>query len=416
MKRLITILFFILTPLSLFGFYGDGSGRSLIDFLMDRYQLRARTDQIGVLYGVGIGDGDFIFSLGVTGNTSGVILDNWTNDSSTNKNIKSYFRPSVMLAMGYKSDKIGVGVGYQFKYVDSNYMVHTPVLTLMIKDNTLRFNIPLAIGVGNHLAKNTFIVSTSIEARYYLHKFIDYFTQLRVYFHYGYARMSYARILHSLTTNVVGGVDPNSKAIYKDQTSIGIDLRAYFNFPTDKGVSIEPYLRVLYSAALETVENLGGVLNRRKGDNFNINAYGFDYTSLNFNNSGNEKLSGGYMPSVPGIPNPQGQMSIDGIYRVGIALPLGLRASNDFVSLYVEPSLAVTIFGGKINLLGVEKKGFFYTFGYVVYSELTITPVKYLELFLELQTGGASRLGGDLYGAGATTMILNASSGIAWYF
>ena len=415
MKRLITILFFILTPLSLFGFYGDGSGRSLIDFLMDRYQLRARTDQIGVLYGVGIGDGDFIFSLGVTGNTSGVILDNWTNDSSTNKNIKSYFRPSVMLAMGYKSDKIGVGVGYQFKYVDSNYMVHTPVLTLMIKDNTLRFNIPLAIGVGNHLAKNTFIVSTSIEARYYLHKFIDYFTQLRVYFHYGYARMSYARILHSLTT-VVGGVDPNSKAIYKDQTSIGIDLRAYFNFPTDKGVSIEPYLRVLYSAALETVENLGGVLNRRKGDNFNINAYGFDYTSLNFNNSGNEKLSGGYMPSVPGIPNPQGQMSIDGIYRVGIALPLGLRATNDFISLYVEPSLAVTIFGGKINLLGVEKKGFFYTFGYVVYSELTITPVKYLELFLELQTGGASRLGGDLYGAGATTMILNASSGIAWYF
>lgn len=415
MKRLITILFFILTPLSLFGFYGDGSGRSLIDFLMDRYQLRARTDQIGVLYGVGIGDGDFIFSLGVTGNTSGVILDNWTNDSSTNKNIKSYFRPSVMLAMGYKSYKIGVGVGYQFKYVDSNYMVHTPVLTLMIKDNTLRFNIPLAIGVGNHLAKNTFIVSTSIEARYYLHKFIDYFTQLRVYFHYGYARISYARILHSLTT-VVGGVDPNSKAIYKDQTSIGIDLRAYFNFPTDKGVSIEPYLRVLYSAALETVENLGGVLNRRKGDNFNINAYGFDYTSLNFNNSGNEKLSGGYMPSVPGIPNPQGQMSIDGIYRVGIALPLGLRATNDFISLYVEPSLAVTIFGGKISLLGVERKGFFYTFGYVVYSELTITPVKYLELFLELQTGGASRLGGDLYGAGATTMILNASSGIAWYF
>ena len=416
MKRLITILFFILTPLSLFGFYGDGSGRSLIDFLMDRYQLRARTDQIGVLYGVGIGDGDFIFSLGVTGNTSGVILDNWTNDSSTNKNLKSYFRPSVMLAMGYKSDKIGVGVGYQFKYIDSNYMVHTPALTLTVMDNTLRFNIPVAIGVGNHLVKNTFIVSTSIEARYYLHKFIDYFTQLRVYFHYGYARMSYARILHSLTTNVVGGVDPNSKAIYKDQTSIGIDLRAYFNFPTDKGVSIEPYLRVLYSAALETVENLGGVLNRRKGDNFNINAYGFDYTSLNFNNSGNEKLSGGYMPSVPGIPNPQGQMSIDGIYRVGIALPLGLRASNDFVSLYVEPSLAVTIFGGKINLLGVEKKGFFYTFGYVVYSELTITPVKYLELFLELQTGGASRLGGDLYGAGATTMILNASSGIAWYF
>ena len=414
MKRLLTILFLILTPLSLFGFYGDGSGRSLIDFLMDGYQLRARTDQIGALYGVGIGDGDFRFSLGVTGNTSGVILDNWTNDSSTNNKLSSYFRPSVMLAMGYKSDKIGVGVGYQFKYIDSNYMVHTPALTLTVMDNTLRFNIPVAIGVGNHFVKNTFIVSTAIEARYYLHKFIDYFTQLRVYFNYGYARMSYAKIISSSSS--AEGVDPNSKAIYKDQTSIGLDLRAYFNFPTDKGVSIEPYIRVLYSQALDTVENLNGTLNKYKGENFNITPYSFDYTSLSFDVTGTEKLSGGYIASVPGIPNPQGRVPISGIYRIGIALPLGLRASNDFVSLYVEPSLAVTIFGGKISLLGVERKGPFYTFGYVVYAELTVTPVKYLELFLELQTGGASRLGGDLYGAGTTTMILNASSGIAWYF
>ena len=407
MKKLLIILLFILIPMSLFGFYGDGSGRSFIDFLMDKDQLRARTDQIGFLYGTE----HIRVAFGVTGNTSGVILDNWTNDSQTNRKLNDYFRPSVALAVGYKSDLISVGGAYQFKYVDSNYMVHTPALMLTAMDNILRLNIPVAIGIGNHQAKNTLVVSTAIEARYYLHKFIDYLSQLRLYVYYGYARMSYAKIVSSAAE----GVDPNSKAIYKDQTSIGIDLRAYFNFPTDKGVSIEPYLRVLYSAALDTVENLGGVLNRRKGNNFNINAYGFDYTSLNFDPQ-NRDLSGGYIASIPGIPNPQGQMSIDGIYRVGIALPLGLRASNDFVSLYVEPSLAVTIFGGKINLLGVEKKGFFYTFGYVVYSELTVTPVKYLELFLELQTGGASRLGGDLYGASATTMILNASSGIAWYF
>ena len=413
MKRLLTILFIILTPLSLFGFYGDGSGRSLIDFLMDGYQLRARTDQIGALYGVGIGDGDFRFSLGVTGNTSGVILDNWTNDSSTNNKLSSYFRPSVAVAVGYKSDLISVGGAYQFKYVDSNYMVHTPALMLTAMDNTLRLNIPVAIGVGNNFIKNTFVMSTAVEARYYLHKFIDYFTQLRLYFYYGYARMSYAKIISSAQAE---GVDPNSKAIYKDQTSIGVDLRAYFNFPTDKGVSIEPYLRVLYSQALDTVENLNGTLNKYKGENFNITPYGFDYTSLSFDATGTEKLSGGYIASVPGIPNPQGRVPISGIYRIGIALPLGLRASNDFVSLYVEPSLSATIFGGKISLLGVERKGPFYTFGYVVYAELTVTPVKDLELFLELQTGGASRLGGDLYGAGATTMILNASSGIAWYF
>ena len=410
MKKLLIILLFTLIPMSLFGFYGDGSGRSFIDFLMDKDQLRARTDQIGFLYDC---ETDYLrLAFGVTGNTTGVILDNWTNDSSTNNKLSSYFRPSVALAVGYKSDLISVGGAYQFKYVDSNYMVHTPAIMLTAMDNTLRLNIPVAIGVGNNFIKNTFIVSTAVEARYYFHKFIDYLSQLRLYVYYGYARMSYAKILSD------GGfdVDPSSKAIYKDQASVGIDFRAYFNFPTERSLSIEPYIRLLYGQALETVENLNGTLNRYKGNNFDINAYGFDYTGMIFDSGSSQSLSGGYIASVPGIPNPQGALSIDGIYRIGIALPLGLRASNDFVSLYVEPSLAVTIFGGKISLLGVERKGFFYTFGYVVYSELTVTPVKYLELFLELQTGGASRLGGDLYGASATTMILNASSGIAWYF
>ena len=410
MKKLLIILLFTLIPMSLFGFYGDGSGRSFIDFLMDKDQLRARTDQIGFLYGTE----HIRVAFGITGNTSGVILDNWTNDSQTNRKLNDYFRPSVALAVGYKSDLISVGGAYQFKYIDSNYMVHTPALMLTAMDNTLRFNIPVAIGIGNHQAKNTLVVSTAIEARYYLHKFIDYLSQLRLYVYYGYARMSYAKIVSSSSS--AEGVDPNSKAIYKDQTSIGLDLRAYFNFPTDKGVSIEPYIRVLYSQALDTVENLNGTLNKYKGENFNITPYGFDYTSLLFDAAGTEKLSGGYIASVPGIPNPQGRVPISGIYRVGIALPLGLRASNDFVSLYVEPSLAVTIFGGKISLLGVERKGPFYTFGYVVYAELTVTPVKDLELYLELQTGGATRLGGDLYAASTTTLVLNSSCGVAWYF
>ena len=408
MKKLLIILLFILIPISLFGFYGDGSGRSFIDFLMDKDQLRARTDQIGFLYGT-----EYLrVAFGVTGNTTGVILDNWTNDSSTNNKLSSYFRPSVALAVGYKSDLISVGGAYQFKYVDSNYMVHTPALMLTAMDNTLRFNIPVAVGIGNSLVKNTFIISTAVEARYYFHKFIDYLSQLRLYVYYGYARMSYAKILYE------GGldVDENSKAIYKDQSSIGVDFRAYFNFPTERSLSIEPYIRVLYSQALETVENLNGTLNKYKGENFNITPYGFDYTSMSFDATGTEKLSGGYIASVPGIPNPQGRVPISGIYRVGIALPLGLRASNDSVGLYVEPSLSATIFGGDISLLGVERKGSFYTFGYVVYAELTVTPVKDLELYLELQTGGATRLGGDLYAASTTTLVLNSSCGVAWYF
>ncbi|TKZ23544.1 hypothetical protein EZH24_12970, partial [Brachyspira catarrhinii] len=254
---------------------------------------------------------------------------------------------------------------------------HTPVLMLTAMDNTLRFNIPVAVGIGNYQAKNTFIISTAVETRYYFHKFIDYLSQLRLYVYYGYARMSYAKILSENEFDV----DPNSKAIYKDQASVGVDFRAYFNFPTERSLSIEPYIRVLYSQALETVENLNGTLNRYKGNNFDINAYGFDYTGMIFDSSSSQSLSGGYIASVPGIPNPQGTLSIDGIYRVGIALPLGLRASNDSVGLYVEPSLSATIFGGNISLLGVERKGPFYTFGYVVYAELTVTPVKDLELY-----------------------------------
>ena len=76
---------------------------------MDRDQLRARTDQIGFLYGTE----HIRVAFGITGNTSGVILDNWTNDSQTNRKLNDYFRPSVALAVGYKSDLISVGGAYQ---------------------------------------------------------------------------------------------------------------------------------------------------------------------------------------------------------------------------------------------------------------------------------------------------------------
>ena len=91
MKKLLIILLFTLIPMSLFGFYGDGSGKKFfIDFSMDKDQLRARTDQIGFLYGTE----HIRVAFGVTGNTSGVILDNcWTNDSQTNRKLNDYFRP-----------------------------------------------------------------------------------------------------------------------------------------------------------------------------------------------------------------------------------------------------------------------------------------------------------------------------------
>ena len=413
MKKLITILFFILISNKVFGFYGDGSGRSFIDFLMDKDQLRFRTDQMGFLYDC---ETDYLrLALGVTGRTSGIFFDNFTNDYSESEKLRIYFRPAVSLALGYKSDLISVGGAYQFRYIDTNYMVHTPVLMFTAMDNTLRFNIPIAVGIGERTVKNTFIISTAVEVRYYFHKFIDYFSQLRLYVYYGYARMGWAQ---KLFDEGMTNIDPNNKNIFKEQSSIGVDLRAYFNFPTASGLSIEPYIRVLYSQALETVENQNGYLRRYSGNNFDVNAYGFNAGSLGIAPGEQEEFSGGYVASTPAIPSPQGLFAIEGIYRVGVALPVGFRASCDYYGLYLEPSLSLTIMDGKsISLMNMNKKGPFCTFGYVVYAELYLTPKPEIELYLEFQTGGATRWGNlDPAYSDGTSLVINASAGIAWYF
>ena len=412
MKKLITILFFILVSSRAFGFYGDGSGRSFIDFLMDKDQLRFRTDHMGFLYGC---ETDYLrLAMGFSGNTSGILFDNFTNDYSESEKLRIYFRPAVSLALGYKSDLISVGGAYQFRYIDTNYMVHTPALMLTAMDNTLRFNIPVAIGIGERTVRNTLIISTAVEARYYFHKFIDYLSQLRLYVHYGYARIGWAQKLFDEGLNV----DPNSKDIFKEQSSIGVDFRAYFNFPTPSGLSIEPYIRVLYSAALETVENQNGYLRRYAGNNFNVNAYGFDAGSLGIAPGEKEEFSGGYVASTPAIPSPQGLFAIEGIYRIGVALPVGFRASCDYYGFYLEPSLSVTIMDGKsISLMNMNKKGPFVTFGYVVYAELYLTPKPDIELYLEFQTGGATRWGNlDPAYSDGTALVINASAGVTWYF
>ena len=412
MKRFITILFFILVSSRAFGFYGDGSGRSFIDFLMDKDQLRFRTDHMGFLYGC---ETDYLrLAMGFSGKTSGILFDNFTNDYSESEKLRIYFRPAVSLALGYKSDLISVGGAYQFRYIDTNYMVHTPALMLTAMDNTLRFNIPVAVGIGERTVKNTLIISTAVEARYYFHKFINYFSQLRLYVYYGYARIGWGQKLFDEGVDV----DPNNKNIFKEQSSVGADLRAYFNFPTPSGLSIEPYIRVLYSTALETVENQNGYLRRYAGNNFNVNAYGFDAGSLGIAPGEKEEFSGGYVASTPAIPSPQGLFAIEGIYRIGVALPVGFRASCDYYGFYLEPSLSVTIMDGKsISLMNMNKKGPFVTFGYVVYAELYLTPKPDIELYLEFQTGGATRWGNldPAYSSG-TALVINASAGITWYF
>ena len=139
-----------------------------------------------------------------------------------------------------------------------------------------------------------------------------------------------------------------------------------------------------------------------------------------YKNAGRGELAGGYIASLNGAGG--GNVSFKSPYRVGITLPVMFVASSDFVSLTLEPSLSVTIIGGKeINISNnntpfATKKGQYYTLGYVVYGEIFLTPIPELEFSLSLQAGGTTRWG--LTGANSSNpaLVFNADSGISWYF
>ena len=227
MKKFLTILFFAMISSQIFGYYGGIGGRGYIDFLVDRDQLRIRVSHMGFHAGTE----NVKVAFGFAGNTGGILLGNFTNNGSTDNKMASYFSPSVALLVGYKSDLISVGGGYNFQFYDKNYGVHTPVLMLTALENSFRMAIPISIGVGQNELKNTLAVSTMIEARYYFKTWLNH---LRLYFLYG---------------NSKDASNPNNKNIYQQKSSIGFDARAYFFHDTGRGLTIWPYLRVAYDTA-----------------------------------------------------------------------------------------------------------------------------------------------------------------------
>ena len=88
-------------------------------------------------------------------------------------------------------------------------------------------------------------------------------------------------------------------------------------------------------------------------------------------------------------------------YNIDIIPALGLNANSDIISLYLEPSL-----GLKIN--SDNNKNISYNLGYGIYGELYITPIKNLELYLEMELGNYDNTS-DNY------LKFNSSTGITWY-
>ena len=419
MKKIILLLLILST--SVFGYY---SSDAMIDLLVQSNQLRVRTDRVGAVFG----NENVRAAIGLTGanSLSGIIVHN-VNDFDALNNAKKglyQFVPAVLGAVGYDSDLFGIGFGYEFKWKDATYMVHTPIITLTALEDTFRINIPVSVGVGQRSyynradsLKGTMVISTGIEARYYFN--MEYFSHLRFYLNYGNSTI---KEISSPSTNFT-------------QQSVGFQARAYFNYDFSY-YKITPIIRFQFDMALATkFKNI--TRNYNIVDNYFITAKGFtpvngaitegSYGSSGANADVNTRgeLRGGYIASIPNT------YYAEEPYRIGVAVPVGFRTVSESgtIELYVEPALSLTIVNAKRiysfsqAMQGLEnltendrRKAPFLTFGYVVYGELYIRPRPRLEWYTELQTGGATVAGELANTSGSTSLIFNASTGITWYF
>ena len=419
MKKIILLLLILST--SVFGYY---SSDAMIDLLVQSNQLRVRTDRVGAVFG----NENVRAAIGLTGanSLSGIIVHN-VNDFDALNNAKKglyQFVPAVLGAIGYDSDLFGIGFGYEFKWKDATYMVHTPIITLTALEDTFRINIPVSVGVGQRSyynradsLKGTMVISTGIEARYYFN--MEYFSHLRFYLNYGNSTI---KEISSPSTNFT-------------QQSVGFQARAYFNYDFSY-YKITPIIRFQFDMALATkFKNI--TRNYNIVDNYFITAKGFtpvngaitegSYGSSGANADVNTRgeLRGGYIASIPNT------YYAEEPYRIGVAVPVGFRTVSESgtIELYVEPALSLTIVNAKRiysfsqAMQGLEnltendrRKAPFLTFGYVVYGELYIRPRPRLEWYTEIQTGGATVAGELANTSGSTSLIFNASTGITWYF
>lgn len=408
-KIILTLLLVISFNCELvFSFY---SSTTFIDFLVHSNQLRVRTDRMGVL----AGPKNIRAAVGLTGADilSDIILEN-INNAILPKNSVIRFVPSVLGAIGYKSDLFGIGAGYEFTYKNDSYMAHTPVITVTALNDSFRINIPVSIGIGYKSKsaetdlRGTRVISTAIEGRYYFDN-VPALSHLRFYINYG----------NSYIENVT------NKNQYFDQQSAGFQFRIYFKVETPN-VLIEPIIRVQYDKSLETKYKLGEGINTASiFDSFNITAKDFNpywpivgpgsSAGAHGNPSTGAGLQGGYVASIPA-----GYYAIMP-YRVGVALPVGFTAvsKDENIRLYLEPALSFTMINAKEIYTSSAKtdrrKTPFYTFGYVVYGELYIRPVPELEWYLELQTGGVT-IAETMKSLSSTSLVINAATGLTWYF
>uniref|UniRef100_UPI0026197086 hypothetical protein n=1 Tax=uncultured Brachyspira sp. TaxID=221953 RepID=UPI0026197086 len=370
----------LITTVSAFGMYGV-DGDDWIGFLTDGNQFRARMDQLGFTLGNGTIKGTFGFRAD-TG-WMGSIIDNGGTYNSESVS----FNPTVSAGIAYTSDAFGIGVGYNFTYIDRFIQVHTPVVVFNALNNNLRLAVPIQIamtdsdkyqfqtdpGWVNHKLKFTGIGFNQMELRYYTG--IDAFNAIRVYASY--------RNWTAETDAFTRGV---SKYVSED---LHLQLRLYFLNTQIGNVTVNPYIRIDYATALKgsLIDSYGTIANTYNS----IGAY--------------EDTSAGSIYSVKP-------------YTIKIKPVLSLAASSDIVSLYFEPSLGYAYSYSKTKATAtnpaVESAVHALTWG--AYAEMYVTPVEDLEWYFEMDVNGnVTGQGTAAANADLAPVLFETTTGITWY-
>ena len=362
MKKVLLTAMALLTiaSASVFGMYGKGD--SWIDFLVHGNQLRARMDQLGFVLGNDTIKGTF--GLRADRGYLGAILNSDNNGTST---YTTDFKPTLSAGIGYTSEMIGVGVGYNFTYINKNLQVHTPVLMINALNNNLRISAPIQVAVTDKLGidgvnyKYTGVAFNNIQLRYYTG--IDAFNAIRLYAYY---------------RNNGFEVNGNKGA----SEALGFQARFYFLNTQVGDVTVNPFIRVEYHTALR-----GSTLEKYNAESYSLNDV---------------------------VPDDLKQSDFYDVnpYKFAIKPVLSLAANSDVVSLYFEPSLGYTLVGSKAKGAANQEMSHALTWG--AYAELYITPVKDLEWYFEMDVNGnVVDEAGDRNGL--SPVYFETTTGITWY-
>ena len=288
------------------------------------------------------------------------------NDGTTTT---TSFLPTLSAGIGYTSEMIGVGVGYNFTYINKNLQVHTPVLMINALNNNLRISAPIQVAVSDKEitgVKYTGVAFNNIQLRYYTG--IDAFNAIRLYAYYRN-----------------NGFDFNGNKGVSE--ALGFQARFYFLNTQVGDVNLNPYVRVEYHTALK-----GSVIEK----------YGAESYAMPSETNPHTIIADGAKQSDIYDVSP---------YKFAIKPVLSLAANSDYVSLYFEPSLGYTLTGSKLKDVN-QTMTHALTWG--AYAELYITPVKDLEWYFEMDVNGD--IAEDYpAGVGLSPVYFETTTGITWY-